>query len=213
MINTGKGSGMPISSGTTDITDTDGFFEMDHHHSEPKLSVNVDTKLFHEEAEAMIHLHHPHLVPFYGAGMMPSGTAFLVTELMTRTLHELLLTDHDGLSWENRIQYCRDIASGMLFLHTRNPPMIHRDLKADNVLVDNHDKLKICDFGTAARLRSNTPLEVDNMELAEGKNQGSFRMTKTLKIKGSPLWMAPELLKKGGGKHVAPANDVYSYGM
>jgi serine/threonine protein kinase len=98
--------------------------------------------------------------------------------------------------WERKIRFCLDIASGMLFLHTRSPPMIHRDLKADNVLVSEHYEVKIADFGTAARLRS----------------EGGISQRDVLR--GSPLWIAPELLKDDStSDDVTTANDVYSFAM
>ena len=176
----------------------------------------------------MIHLHHPHLVSFYGAGRFENGATFLVTELMAKGTLAELLADHFGtFSWAEKRSFASDIASGMLFLHTRRPPMVHRDLKADNVLVSAGMEIKICDFGTAARLQAEVleeqlavetePLEADAAAASPGKRgvynlAAKYKAEKTLDVKGSPLWMAPELLQRGGGRHVTTANDVYSYG-
>ena len=51
------------------------------------------------------------------------------------------------MSWKIRIQIAADIAEGMEFLHSRKPPIIHRDLKSANVLLDIEDRAKIADFG------------------------------------------------------------------
>jgi WNK lysine deficient protein kinase len=50
--------------------------------------------------------------------------------------------------------WCRQILSGLLYLHSHNPPIIHRDLKCDNIFVNgNQGEVKIGDLGLAAILR------------------------------------------------------------
>ncbi|KAK9048701.1 hypothetical protein SSX86_032333 [Deinandra increscens subsp. villosa] len=78
----------------------------------------------------------------------------------------------------------------MNYLHRRNPPIVHRDLKSPNLLVDRKYTVKVCDFGLS-RLKANT-----------------FLSSKT--AAGTPEWMAPEVLRD------EPSNeksDVYSFGV
>jgi serine/threonine protein kinase len=68
----------------------------------------------------------------------------------------------------------------MNYLHRHDPPIIHRDLKSANLLVDDTFNVKICDFGLA-RLKA-------------------FTNTMTGSC-GTTQWMAPEVSDKGGGTH------------
>lgn len=53
------------------------------------------------------------------------------------------------LSWERRLRLANDAAIGMSFLHSGMDPIIHRDLKSPNLLVDEHYNCKVADFNTA----------------------------------------------------------------
>lgn len=81
-----------------------------------------------------------------------------------------------------------DIARGMKYLHERK--IIHRDLKALNVLLDSNKRVKICDFGFSRFAESTT------------------KLTTTV---GTPHWMAPEVLIRGS--HYTSKVDVYAYGV
>ncbi|XP_073004375.1 serine/threonine-protein kinase CTR1 isoform X3 [Typha latifolia] len=81
-------------------------------------------------------------------------------------------------------------AKGMNYLHKRNPPIVHRDLKSPNLLVDKKYTVKVCDFGLS-RLKANT-----------------FLSSKT--AAGTPEWMAPEVLRDELSNE---KSDVYSFGV
>ena len=53
------------------------------------------------------------------------------------------------LTWEKRLKIARDVARGMEFLHSRECPVLHRDLKSPNLLLDENLNCKICDFNLA----------------------------------------------------------------
>lgn len=108
----------------------------------------------------MAGLRHPNIVTFFGAGVDQADCEFLITELMSRgSLTSVLLDQkaHPTLAWSSRLGFARDIASGMLFLHSRKPPMLHRDLKSDNVLLDDRWAAKV---GQTAQAPSVTPAEI-----------------------------------------------------
>uniref|UniRef100_A0A803QVH1 Protein kinase domain-containing protein n=1 Tax=Cannabis sativa TaxID=3483 RepID=A0A803QVH1_CANSA len=83
-----------------------------------------------------------------------------------------------------------DVAKGMNYLHQLQPPIVHRDLKSPNLLVDRNYTVKVCDFGLS-RSKENT-----------------FLSSKT--AAGTPEWMAPEVLRADPSNE---KSDVYSFGV
>ncbi|CAN4109538.1 unnamed protein product [Withania somnifera] len=81
-------------------------------------------------------------------------------------------------------------ANGMNYLHKRNPPIVHRDLKSPNLLVDKNYTVKVCDFDLS-RFKENT-----------------FLSSKT--AAGTPEWMAPEVIRDEQSNE---KSDVYSFGV
>jgi len=104
------------------------------------------------------------------------------------------------LTWELRLRILLEIAIGMNFLHTNNPPIIHRDLKSLNILLTekiekptDNTKIKISDFGLSKIIK-----QFDNER---------DKMTGQL---GTCHWMAPEVIEN---KEYSLKADVYSYGV
>lgn len=113
-----------------------------------------DVTEFSNEAEIMQSLRHPNILSFYGAGVTPHGAPFVALEYAEHGSMYILLRDHlTSLSWVQRRKFAADIAAGMSYLHARNPPMIHRDLKGDNCLVGTGYVVKVADFGTLTKSR------------------------------------------------------------
>eukprot|EP00040_Diaphanoeca_grandis_P039511 m.259265 g.259265 ORF g.259265 m.259265 type:complete len:1369 (-) comp37820_c0_seq1:79-4185(-) len=172
--------------------------------------LDTDSGAFEKEMKAMRALHHPNLVAFFGFGKTHKGQPFLVTELMNGTLRQKLHEEFDTLTWADNRRMLSDIVAGMLFLHTRDPPMIHRDLKSDNCLVGDNNIIKIADFGTVTR----PGLAGSHDSTSDGQlSFKSLKMTASLGA-GTPLWMAPEVMVgRHGLSKYGPAVDVYSFGM
>jgi serine/threonine protein kinase len=95
------------------------------------------------------------------------------------------------LSNQIKLQIAHDIAEAMYYLHTREKPIIHRDLKSMNVLLSSDLTCAICDFGFASMRNQNSGISG---------------------LKGTAGWMAPEMFKGGSIKKGAKC-DVYSFGM
>lgn len=149
-------------------------------------------KEFLREVAIMKKLRHPNIVLFMGAVTEPPNLA-IVTEYLSRGSLYRLLHKSGGrelLDERRRLSMAFDVAKGMNYLHRRNPPIVHRDLKSPNLLVDKKYTVKVCDFGLS-RLKANT-----------------FLSSKS--AAGTPEWMAPEVLRD------EPSNeksDVYSFGV
>ncbi|KAK6930286.1 PAS fold [Dillenia turbinata] len=145
---------------------------------------------FRQEVSLMKRLRHPNILLFMGAVMSPQRLC-IVTEFLPRgSLFRLLQRNTTRLDWRRRAHMALDMARGMNYLHHCNPPIIHRDLKSSNLLVDKNWTVKVGDFGLS-RLKHET-----------------YLTTKT--GKGTPQWMAPEVLRNEPSDE---KSDVYSYGV
>ncbi|XP_047076979.1 serine/threonine-protein kinase CTR1-like isoform X2 [Lolium rigidum] len=149
-------------------------------------------KEFLREVAIMKSLRHPNIVLLMGAVTQPPNLS-IVTEYLSRGSLYRLLHRHgarENLDERRCLSMAFDVAKGMNYLHKRNPPIVHRDLKSPNLLVDKKYTVKVCDFGLS-RLKANT-----------------FLSSKT--AAGTPEWMAPEVLRD------EPSNeksDVYSFAV
>lgn len=145
---------------------------------------------FRQEVSLMKRLRHPNILLFMGAVTSPERLG-IVTEFLPRgSLFRLLQRSTSRIDWRRRIHMALDIARGVSYLHHCSPPIIHRDLKSSNLLVDKNWTVKVGDFGLS-RLKHET-----------------FLTTKT--GKGTPQWMAPEVLRNEPSDE---KSDVYSYGV
>ncbi|CAN6452372.1 unnamed protein product [Victoria cruziana] len=147
---------------------------------------------FLREVAIMKRLRHPNIVLFMGAVTQPPNLS-IVTEFLSRgSLYKLIHRPgaRESMDERRRLNMAFDVAKGMNYLHRRSPPIVHRDLKSPNLLVDKKWTVKVCDFGLS-RLKANT-----------------FLSSKS--TAGTPEWMAPEVLRD------EPSNekcDVYSFGV
>ncbi|MED6138314.1 hypothetical protein PIB30_073231 [Stylosanthes scabra] len=145
---------------------------------------------FRQEVSVIKRLRHPNILLFMGAVTSPQRLC-IVTEFLPRgSLCRLLHRNTPKLDWRRRVHMALDIARGVNYLHHCNPPIIHRDLKSSNLLVDKNWTVKVCDFGLS-RLKHET-----------------FLTTKT--GRGTPQWMAPEVLRNEPSDE---KSDVYSFGV
>lgn len=142
-------------------------------------------------------LRHPHIVQFFGLWFDDSGL-YLVMEKMMMSLHDMLTPgDQKSCSSPNipsglKYTILQDIARGIAFLHTQNPPVIHRDLSARNVLLNSAITAKIADLGMARVMPS----------------RDHAAMTK---VPGALVYMPPEALE--GTCQYNTSIDIFSLGV
>ena len=110
---------------------------------------------------------HANVVGFIGAFQDRTGP-FLVMEKMAQNLYTFLEANRGTLRLQQQLRLCLDIATGLVFLHSRVPPLVHRDLTARNVLLDESVRAKIGDLGqsklkTAAHFQTRQPGAVPYM--------------------------------------------------
>ncbi|KAL8543759.1 hypothetical protein ACS0TY_004356 [Phlomoides rotata] len=140
--------------------------------------------------DIMRRLRHPNVLLFMGA-VISEGRIAMVTEYMTRgSLFKVLHRSNQSLDIRRRLQMAVDVARGMNYLHCRNPPVVHRDLKSSNLLVDKSWNVKVGDFG------------LSKLKYATFLTAKSGR--------GTPQWMAPEVLRN---ELSTEKSDVFSFGV
>ena len=104
---------------------------------------------FLRECEQSSRLRHPNIVRFFGIYHPPGAR---VPSLVMERLHcslTSLLEDNPVVPIGTKHSIIKDVALGLRYLHTRNPPIIHRDLSSNNVLLSKGMEGKIGDLGTA----------------------------------------------------------------
>ncbi|KAJ6317364.1 hypothetical protein OIU76_012993 [Salix suchowensis] len=147
---------------------------------------------FLSEVAIMKRLRHPNIVLFMGAVTQPPNLSIVMEYLSRGSLNKLLHMPDAALILDERrrLNMAYDAAKGMNYLHQFRPPIVHRDLKSLNLLVDSTYTVKICDFGLS-RSKAKTYISSTNAT-------------------GTPEWMAPEVLRNERSNE---KSDVYSFGV
>ena len=159
-----------------------------------ELGIGHAAQRYLEECRLLKKTRHPNIVQFLGV-CFEEGSQFpiLVMEFLPTNLTSCL--DRYGILLDE-ISYSilHDVSLGLAYLHGQTPPIIHRDLSANNVLLSTNMDAKISDLGVA-RILNLTPLQVS-------------RMTET---PGTPAYMPPEVMV--ADPHYDTSVDVFSFGV
>ncbi|XP_029899325.1 serine/threonine-protein kinase WNK2 isoform X17 [Aquila chrysaetos chrysaetos] len=186
-IELGRGSFKTVYKGL----DTETWVEVAWCELQDRKLTKVERQRFKEEAEMLKGLQHPNIVRFYDfweSCVKGKRCIVLVTELMTSGTLKTYLKRFKVMKPKVLRSWCRQILKGLLFLHTRTPPIIHRDLKCDNIFITGPTgSVKIGDLGLATLKRA------------------SFAKS----VIGTPEFMAPEMYEE----HYDESVDVYAFGM
>ena len=161
-------------------------------------NVRLQTNKVCGEVMTMLSLHHPNIVECKGVSLLVNEPlpVLLMERLMISVHAYILKQDNANLPLKIKLSILLDTASGLDYLHSRTPAVIHRDLTATNVLLDSELRAKISDFGNS-RI----------MDL----NPESTPATLTA-LPGTLVYMPPEA--QGGKSNVMydPSLDVFSFG-
>ncbi|XP_041020773.1 probable serine/threonine-protein kinase PBL7 [Juglans microcarpa x Juglans regia] len=154
-------------------------------------------RAFRIEVDLLSHLHCPYLVELLGYcadqhhrllifEFMPNGT-------LQHHLHPSN-SQHKQLDWGTRLRIALDCARALEFLHEQSipTPIIHRDFKCTNVLIDQNFRAKVSDFGLA--------------KMCSDKITGQI----STRVLGTTGYLAPEYASTG---KLTTKSDVYSYGV
>eukprot|EP00249_Psilotum_nudum_P008401 c21250_g1_i4 orf=634-1890(-) len=153
---------------------------------------------FRVEVDLLSRLHSPYLLDLLGY-CADQNHRLLVYEYMPNgSLQEHIYSDGAAgnppiLDWGTRMRISLDAARGLEYLHEFiNPPVIHRDFKTSNILLDEHFNAKVSDFGLA--------------KLGSDKINGQV----STRVLGTHGYVAPEYALTG---HLTTKSDVYSFGV
>ncbi|KAH1139956.1 hypothetical protein GLYMA_10G248400v4 [Glycine max] len=148
-----------------------------------------DLERLYSEIHLLKTLKHKNIMKFYTSWVDTTNRHInFVTEMFTSgTLRQYRLK-HKRVNIRAVKHWCRQILEGLLYLHSHDPPVIHRDLKCDNIFINgNQGEVKIGDLGLAAILRKSN----------------------AARCVGTPEFMAPEVYEEDYNELV----DIYSFGM
>jgi hypothetical protein len=144
---------------------------------------------FTREVSLLTKLRHPHVVLFMGAAVTPNELYIVMEYAGNGSLWGVLHSrKRDAATPARRLQWAAETAKGLSYLHSRSPPIVHRDLKSGNLLLCEDWHIKVSDFG-----------------LARTKSADGART-----LVGTYAWMAPEVLEQRPYDERA---DVYSFAI
>jgi serine/threonine protein kinase len=147
----------------------------------------VTRSRFLQEAQAAALLNHPNICIIHDV-REEEGKQFMVMEYVEgKTLRNSI--GHSGMKTDTAIDYAIQIAEALVEAHSKG--IVHRDIKADNIMINSKDQIKVMDFGLA-------------------KLKGSLKLTRTSSTVGTLAYMAPEQMQGG---EVDPRSDVFAFGV
>ena len=162
---------------------------------------------FRREARTAAQISNAYVMSTYDIGEAPdeetqAAINYIVLEYVEgRPLGEYIKEERPDLS--HLVRLAEKVATGIAAAHKLN--IVHRDIKPDNVLVDDNGDPKILDFGLAK------PVEPVKMEGGgEGTRTVSDELTKVGKIMGTVSYMSPEQVK---GEKVDTRSDIFAFGV
>ncbi|CAN8076226.1 unnamed protein product [Agarophyton chilense] len=154
-----------------------------------------------EEFWLLLQIRHPNCLLYMGICFEP--VVCIVTELYTggSVANYLHGPNPRRFTPQKAVEMLCGVARGMYYLHASSPPILHRDLKTSNILINQSlTHCVICDFGLSRQFVNN----------ASGVHLSSSGKPVKGNIVGTPYTMAPEIMEL---KPYTPAADVYSFGI
>ena len=145
----------------------------------------------------MSQLRHPHIVQFLGVCYLPGAQLpVLLMEKLQTSLDNLLETS-PNIPIDLKVHLLTGTGRGVVYLHSRTPPIAHRDLSAKNILVDNGLNAKIADLGVSRIVN------IQPGRLAASMTQ----------MPGTGVYMPPEAAQEEGVTRYNTAIDIFSFGV
>ncbi|XP_071720494.1 serine/threonine-protein kinase-like protein At3g51990 [Rutidosis leptorrhynchoides] len=158
-----------------------------------RQSTTVPENELDNEIDILSKLHSPRLVNLVGFTNTPHQNRLLVVEFMSNgTLYDTIHVNQPVPNWGRRIQLALQTAKAIETLHSSVPPVIHRDIKSANVLIDRNYNARLGDFGLALRCH------VDDFRLLSTPPAGTMGYL-------DPGYVTPD--------NLSTKTDVFSFGI
>lgn len=144
------------------------------------------------EVRLLERLNHKNIISFYGSWVNRElEQVIFVTEILSSGTLKSFIQKVQVIRWRIAKRWAIQILEGLEYLHSQDPPVIHRDLKCDNIFINGTSgDLRIGDFGLST-------------------NISNLNSKKALSVLGTPEFMAPELYDEIYDEKV----DIYAFGM
>ncbi|KAK6143194.1 hypothetical protein DH2020_023542 [Rehmannia glutinosa] len=157
-----------------------------------KMSISENPNEVDNEIDILSKLQSPRLVNLVGFSTNDSQDRVLVVEFMSNgTLYDVLHLNSRPPTWGRRIKLALQTAKAIDTLHSLTPPVIHRDIKSANVLIDRNFNARLGDFGLALRC-------VDDYRLKSTPPAGTMGYL-------DPCYVTPD--------NLSTKTDVFSFGI
>ena len=144
---------------------------------------------FAQEVDVIAHLQHPRIIPVYDFGEQDGDIYIVMAYMRGGTLADIIDNSPSGLPDNETIRLFDLITEGLGFAHTKG--VVHRDLKPNNILMDEAGNPYLADFGLAKFI------------------EGKIELTNTM-MTGTAAYMAPEIAREGKSTKRA---DIYALGI
>jgi serine/threonine protein kinase len=150
-----------------------------------------NAKVLENELAVYRSLNHPNLLSLLGTMQRPQSLVLIMNYVRGQSLHNVIFGDGPQLDYAKKVRISVQIVQGLVFMHTSEPPVVHLDMKPENVLVeDDTGHVFLADFGLG-RLLTKTRV-----------------FGTATKIAGTPGFQAPEKLR---GEKITTLVDIYAW--
>jgi len=154
----------------------------------PHISGNPEEKTrFLHEARSASALNHPNVTTIHAIEESPEGTFLVMEYVEGKTFKQII--EIESLSLKKILEIGIQVCEGLNAAHKKE--IVHRDIKADNIMVTKEGQVKIMDFGLA-------------------KLRGASRLTKVGTTLGTAAYMSPE---QAQGEEIDQRSDIFSFGV
>ncbi|KAH0876715.1 hypothetical protein HID58_064109 [Brassica napus] len=151
-------------------------------------------KEFRSEVEVLVRVHHVNLTALIGYFHEADQMGLIYEFMANGNMADHLSGKYDGtLSWRQRLQIALDAAQGLEYLHCGcKPPIVHRDVKTSNILLNEKNRAKLADFGLSRSFQTESRSHVSTL------------------VAGTPGYLDPLCFETNG---LNEKSDIYSFGV